>query len=113
MSAALHQLDELLYDSLESLSLPDVYIRLREVMESDNASMSDVAEVLSLDPALAARILQDQLRDPLAACCGLGRLGKSMAATLEAGGFSTTGCRGSVSSSRSMRTRSSTSTTDS
>ncbi len=58
MSAALHQLDELLYDSLESLSLPDVYIRLREVMESDNASMSDVAEVLSLDPALAARILR-------------------------------------------------------
>jgi len=58
MSAALHQLDELLYDSLESLSLPDVYIRLRELMESDNASMTDVAEVLSLDPALAARILR-------------------------------------------------------
>ena len=41
-----------------------------------------------------AAILQDQLRDPLAACCGLGRLGRSMAATLEAAGFSTTGCRG-------------------
>jgi AcrR family transcriptional regulator len=39
-------------------------------------------------------VLQDQLRDPLAACCGLGRLGRSMAATLEAAGFSTTGCRG-------------------
>lgn len=39
-------------------------------------------------------ILQDQLRDPMAACCGLGRLGRSMAATLEAAGFSTTGCRG-------------------
>lgn len=39
-------------------------------------------------------ILQDQLRDPLAACCGLDRLGRSMAATLEAAGFSTTGCRG-------------------
>lgn len=51
-------LDQLLYDSLESLSLPDVYIRLREVMESDNASMADVAEVLSLDPALAARVLR-------------------------------------------------------
>ncbi|MCG6968091.1 MAG: HDOD domain-containing protein [Chromatiaceae bacterium] len=57
MSAVL-KLDELLYDSLESLSLPDVYIRLREVMESDNASMADAAEVLSLDPALAARILR-------------------------------------------------------
>jgi HD-like signal output (HDOD) protein len=57
MSAAV-KLDELLYDSLESLSLPDVYIRLREVMESDDASMADAAEVLSLDPALAARILR-------------------------------------------------------
>lgn len=57
MSAAL-QLDELLDDSLEHLSLPDVYLRLREVMESDNASMTDAAEVISLDPALAARVLR-------------------------------------------------------
>ena len=57
MSAAL-QLDELLYDSLESLSLPDVYVRLREVMDSENASMADAAEVISLDPALAARVLR-------------------------------------------------------
>ena len=57
MSAAL-KLDELLYDSLESLSLPDVYLRLREVMESENASMADAAEVISLDPALAARVLR-------------------------------------------------------
>lgn len=41
-------------------------------------------------------ILQDQLCDPLTACCGLGRLRRSMAATLEAAGFSTTGCRGVV-----------------
>jgi len=46
-------------------------------------------------PGLAA-ILQDQLRDPLAACCGLGRLGRSMATTLETAGFSTTGCRGAL-----------------
>ncbi|MGF1629951.1 MAG: TetR family transcriptional regulator [Kiloniellaceae bacterium] len=39
-------------------------------------------------------ILQDQLRDPLAVCGGLGRLAKSMAVTLEAAGFATTGCRG-------------------
>jgi AcrR family transcriptional regulator len=39
-------------------------------------------------------ILQGQLQDPLAVCCGLGRLARSMAATLEAAGFSTTGCRG-------------------
>lgn len=41
-------------------------------------------------------ILQDQLRDPLMICCGLGRLGRSMAATLEAAGFSTSGLRGLV-----------------
>lgn len=52
------QLDELLYDSLESLSLPDVYLRLRELMGSEQASMADVAEVLSMDPALAARVLR-------------------------------------------------------
>lgn len=57
MSAAL-KLDQLLYDSLESLSLPDVYVRLRQVMESENASMADAAEVISLDPALAARVLR-------------------------------------------------------
>src|SRR3546814_12786033 len=39
-----------------------------------------------------AVILQDQLRDPLASCCGLVRMGRSMALTLEAAGFSTTGC---------------------
>jgi len=39
-------------------------------------------------------ILQDQLRDPLAGCCGLARLRRSMAVTLEAAGFSTTGLRG-------------------
>ena len=58
MPAAALKFDELLYDSLESLSLPDVYLRLREVMESDNGSMADAAEVISLDPALAARILR-------------------------------------------------------
>lgn len=41
-----------------------------------------------------AIILQDQLRDPLAACCGLARLRQSMAITLEAAGFSTSGLRG-------------------
>lgn len=39
-------------------------------------------------------ILQDQLRDPLATACGLGRLARSMAVTLEAAGFSTSGLRG-------------------
>lgn len=57
MSAAL-KMEQVLYDSLESLSLPDVYIRLREVMDSEQASLDEVAEVISLDPAMAARILR-------------------------------------------------------
>jgi AcrR family transcriptional regulator len=44
--------------------------------------------------AALAAILQSQACDPLALCCGLSRLGRSMAATLEAAGFSTSGCRG-------------------
>lgn len=52
------KLQELFDDSLENLTLPDVYIRLRELMESETASMADAAEILSSDPALAARILR-------------------------------------------------------
>jgi len=49
---------ELAQDALTLVSLPDVYLRLREVMDSEQASMDDVARVLSLDPALVARLLK-------------------------------------------------------
>src|SRR5690606_32073688 len=39
-------------------------------------------------------ILRDQLRDPLTTVCGFSRLARSMAVTLEAAGFSTSGIRG-------------------
>jgi len=42
----------------ELISLPDVYLRLQQVMRSDEASMNKVAEVLTLDPALVARLLR-------------------------------------------------------
>jgi len=51
-------LDQLIHSSLATLALPDVYLRLRETMEDDRATLDDVAKVLSLDPALAARILR-------------------------------------------------------
>lgn len=41
-----------------------------------------------------AVVLQDQLRDPLAALCLMPRLRRSMTAMLEAGGLSAAGCRG-------------------
>ena len=43
-----------------------------------------------------ANIIGAQVRDPLAAACGLARLGRSMACMLEAAGFSTSGLRGAL-----------------
>jgi len=50
--------DRLIHSSLTSLSIPDVYLRLREVMEAENSNLDDIARVLSLDPALTTRILR-------------------------------------------------------
>lgn len=43
-----------------------------------------------------ANIIDGQMRDPLAAACGLARLGRSMACMLEASGLSTSGLRGAL-----------------
>ena len=48
----------LVKESIELISLPDVYIRLRSVIESPNSSMSDVAQILVHDPAITARLLK-------------------------------------------------------
>lgn len=40
------------------LSLPDVYLRLKEVIDDPDSSMADVAKVVSADPALTARLLR-------------------------------------------------------
>ena len=55
---ALHTAEQLVQDSLTLISLPAAYTRLREVMASEDSSMKDVADVVSLDPALAARLLR-------------------------------------------------------
>lgn len=39
-------------------SLPSVYFRVREVLESPDSSVSDVAQALSNEPALTARLLR-------------------------------------------------------
>ncbi len=49
---------QLVEDSLDLISLPAVYTRLREVMDDEESNMQDVADVVSLDPALAARLLR-------------------------------------------------------
>jgi HD-like signal output (HDOD) protein len=48
----------LLKESVELLSLPDVYLQLKKVIDSPDSSMADVAEIISYDPALTARLLK-------------------------------------------------------
>lgn len=48
----------LVKESLELLSLPDVYIRLKKVIDSPDTSMADVAEIISYDPSVTARLLK-------------------------------------------------------
>jgi len=54
----MHTAQSLVKESIELMSLPDVYIRLRDVITSPNSSMSDVAQILVHDPAITARLLK-------------------------------------------------------
>lgn len=56
--APIRDVQELVADSQGLISLPDVYLRLREIMDSPESSMEDVAKVIALDPALTARLLR-------------------------------------------------------
>ncbi len=48
----------LVKESIDLISLPDVYVRLREVMLSPDSSMEDIANVIVYDPAITTRILK-------------------------------------------------------
>lgn len=50
--------EELVKQSVKLVSLPDVYVRLKSVIDTPNSSMSDVAMVIGHDPALTARLLK-------------------------------------------------------
>ena len=39
-------------------SLPDVYLRLKQVLDDSDSCMADVAEVVGSDPAMTARLLR-------------------------------------------------------
>lgn len=54
----MHTAQTLVKESVELISLPDVYVRLRTVISSPNSSMSDVAQVIVHDPAITARLLK-------------------------------------------------------
>lgn len=50
--------ETLVKESLNLVSLPDVYIRLRSVINSSDYSMSEVAQVIVHDPAITSRLLK-------------------------------------------------------
>ncbi len=54
----MHSAQELVTQIEALTSLPSVYIRIRETLDAPDGSMSEVAGVISADPALTARLLQ-------------------------------------------------------
>ena len=51
-------LDDLEQERLPLPTLPEVAIRVREIVDDDNATISDVAQIIETDAALSARIIQ-------------------------------------------------------
>ncbi len=49
---------EFIGDSVELNSLPDVYIKLKAVLEDPGSASADMAKVIQYDPALSARVLR-------------------------------------------------------
>ena len=51
------QSQELIEDINDLVSLPDIYIRVKSVLDDPESSMVDLTEVVSFDPGLCARLL--------------------------------------------------------
>jgi len=50
--------EDLVSRTADLVSLPDIFIRLKTVVDDPGSSMADVAEVVASDPALTARLLK-------------------------------------------------------
>jgi HD-like signal output (HDOD) protein len=50
--------EELISQTTELVSLPDIYVRIKAVIYDPDSTMTDVAKVLSHDPAICARMLK-------------------------------------------------------
>ena len=50
--------EELISQTTELVLLPDIYVRIKAVIYDPNSTMTDVADVLSHDPAICARMLK-------------------------------------------------------
>lgn len=54
----MHTAQSLVKESVELISLPEVYTRLKSVISSEDYSMADIAEVIATDPSTTARLLK-------------------------------------------------------
>jgi HD-like signal output (HDOD) protein len=50
--------EELISQTTELVSLPDIYVRVKAVIYDPSSTMTDVSNVLSYDPAICARMLK-------------------------------------------------------
>ena len=50
--------EELISQTTELVSLPDIYVRIKAVIYDPSSTMTDVSDVLSHDPAICARMLK-------------------------------------------------------
>jgi HD-like signal output (HDOD) protein len=50
--------EDLISRTVDLVSLPDIYVRLKAVVDDPESSMGDVADVVAGDPALTARLLK-------------------------------------------------------
>lgn len=55
---AMYQLESLIEQSKELPPLPEIYIRVSELLESDTANAQEVGEAVQTDPSLTARVLK-------------------------------------------------------
>jgi putative nucleotidyltransferase with HDIG domain len=54
----IHNVHELVKKNIQLVSLPEIVIRLNSLINDPNASATDIAKVISQDPALTARLLK-------------------------------------------------------
>ena len=58
MNTSRYTPEDLIGRTVDLVSLPDIYVRLKAVVDDPESSMGDVADVVAGDPALTARLLK-------------------------------------------------------
>ncbi len=52
------EIEQRLQEVTELISLPEVYLKVRKLMDDPNSDIYDFAEVISIDPNLTSRVLR-------------------------------------------------------